>query len=184
MAWLPKQKRIVSMRKDNCVPSGTAPFIVLLTRAHRFQVKRGILCREQIAIWDTSMYSSQSVTLQLIMRLGELSALEAMEKTGFWRQSSMCSVTLLSNKHCRDSRVTLLCWRRDEQTLMRCQISTKRTTLTRKCLNMIMRNRVVSTTDPTTGIFGFVNLNCIGDHTNPCVDVKPTGTGGKMAVHS
>lgn len=50
-------------------------------------------------------------TWQLIMRLGELSALGATEKTGLWRQSSMCSDTLASRRRCRTSGLMFCFWR-------------------------------------------------------------------------
>lgn len=44
-------------------------------------------------------------TLQLIIRLGESSVLGATEKIGLWRQSSMCSDTLVSRRCRRTSGV-------------------------------------------------------------------------------
>lgn len=82
-----------------------------------FNVKKSSdirLISEEYATWSTKIWksikASQLSTWQLIIRLAEPSVFEAMEKTGLWRQFSMCSVTLFSRKHCSTSGVTFLCW--------------------------------------------------------------------------
>ena len=54
-------------------------------------------------------------TWQLIIRLDWLSVLAATEKTGFWKQFSMCSDKLDSRRCCRMSGVTFLFYRHSVQ---------------------------------------------------------------------
>lgn len=62
-------------------------------------------------------------TLQLIIRLGELSVFGVTEKTGLWRQSSMCSDTLDSRRCRRTLGVTFRFYRQTSTTFQHMQSS-------------------------------------------------------------